>query len=233
MSATSRRTVIVLLAALAGAVVLAWSAASGPAELATAPVAPEDTAGGPAVVAPDDVPSEDASDSRDDESQAGDTNPAWLVDIAGVAVLLVGLWVLSLLVRLAVARLPGRQLVLDLEPLPRPDTGHDAVQHREEQLRDALTVSDVRNGIVACWALLEDAAAEAGVPRVPSETATELVVRFLHALDVDPRPVATLAGLFHEARFSTHPLTEEHTRAARHALDDILGDVARPRIGAS
>ena len=97
----------------------------------------------------------------------------------------------------------------------------------EDQLRDALTGSDVRNGIVACWAFLEDAAAEAGVPRAPSETATELVVRFLHALDVDPRPVSALAALFQEARFSTHPLTEDHTRRARAALDDILRDVAQ------
>lgn len=226
MSATSRRTVIVLLAVLAGAVVLVWSAASGPADMATAPLPPEDSSSGPAVVAPEEQPRDESVD-EDGEAQTGAANPAWMMDIASIAVLLIGLWVLSLLVRLLVARLPGRQLVLDLEPLPRPDAGHDAVHEREEQLRDALTGSDVRNGIVACWALLEDAAADAGVPRAPSETATELVVRFLHALDVDPRPVATLAGLFQEARFSTHPLTEDHTRSARAALDDILRDVAR------
>lgn len=226
MSATSRRTVIVLLAVLAGAVVLVWSAASGPAETATMPVATDDSSGGPVVVQPEEQPRDDSAD-EDGEAQAGSSSVAKLMDIASIAVLLTGLWVLSLLVRLVVARLPGRQLVLDLEPLHRPDAGHDAVEQRGNRLRDALNGSDVRNGIVACWALLEDAAAEAGVPRAPSETATELVVRFLHALDVDPRPVATLAALFQEARFSTHALTDDHTRAARAALDDILRDVAR------
>lgn len=226
MSATSRRTVIVLLAVLAGAVVLVWSAAAGPAETATMPVATDDSSGGPVVVQPEEQPPDDSAD-EDGEAQAGSSSVAKLMDIASIAVLLTGLWVLSLLVRLVVARLPGRQLVLDLEPLHRPDAGHDAVEQRGNRLRDALNGSDVRNGIVACWALLEDAAAEAGVPRAPSETATELVVRFLHALDVDPRPVATLAALFQEARFSTHALTDDHTRAARAALDDILRDVAR------
>lgn len=226
MSATPRRTVIVLLAVLAGAVVLVWAAASGPADVATAPVAPEDSSNAPAVVAPEEQPEDENADD-DGEAQDGAANPAWMMDIASIAVLLAGLWVLSLLVRLVVARLPGRQLVFDLEPLPRPDAGHDAVQQREDQLRDALTGADVRNGIVACWALLEDATADAGVPRAPAETATELVVRFLHALDVDPRPVATLAALFQEARFSSHPLTEDHTRTARAALDDILRDVVR------
>ena len=53
---------------------------------------------------------------------------------------------------------------------------------------------------------MEEAAADAGVARRPAETATELVVRFLHALDLDPRPVAELARLYHEARFSSHPM---------------------------
>jgi hypothetical protein len=232
VSATPRRTVIVLLAVLAGAVVLVWSAASGPADMATVPVPADDSSSGPAVVTPEDQPEDEAGD-EDGEAHDGTTTAAKLMDIASIAVLLAGLWVLSLLVRLVVARLPGRQLVLDLEPLPRPDAGHDAVQEREDRLREALTGSDVRNGIVACWALLEDAAADAGVPRAASETATELVVRFLHALDVDPRPVATLAALFQEARFSTHPLIEDHTRAARAALDDILRDVARAGSTAS
>ena len=52
--------------------------------------------------------------------------------------------------------------------------------------------------------------------RLPAETATEFVVRFLHTLDVDPRPVATLAALYHEARFSTHELpADARTRAER------------------
>jgi hypothetical protein len=69
--------------------------------------------------------------------------------------------------------------------------------------------------------LLEQTAADAGVERRPAETATEFVVRFLHTLDVDPRPVATLARLFHEARFSSHDLPADARERARAALDGI------------
>ena len=60
---------------------------------------------------------------EDGGAQTGNAGVAKLMDIASIAVLLAGLWVLTLLVRLVVARLPGRQLVLDLEPLRRPDAG--------------------------------------------------------------------------------------------------------------
>ena len=102
--------------------------------------------------------------------------------------------------------LPEKQLVLDLEPRPDVEAGRAAIARDRDRPAQALAGSDVRDGIVACWVLMEEAAAEAGVARRPSETATELVVRFLHALDVDPRPVAELARLYHEARFSSHPM---------------------------
>ncbi len=52
-------------------------------------------------------------------------------------------------------------------------------------------------------------------------------MRFLHALDLDPRPVAALAGLYHEARFSTHTLTEDARERAIAALEAIHDDLAR------
>ncbi len=73
--------------------------------------------------------------------------------------------------------------------------------------------------------MLEEAAAEAGVVRRPAETATEFVVRFLHTLDVDPRPVAQLEDLYHEARFSTHPLGSDARTRAEAALEAIHRDL--------
>ncbi len=134
-------------------------------------------------------------------------------------------------VRLVVQRLsrelPDKQLVLDLDPLPVVEAGREAMRRDRERYDDALAGSDVRNGIVACWVLLEETAAKVGIPRRPAETATELVVRFLHTLDVDPRPVATLAKLYHEARFSTHELPVDARTRAEQALADIHADLDR------
>ena len=135
------------------------------------------------------------------------------------------------LVVLRLAReLPDKQLVLDLDPLPDAEAGREAMRRDRELYDAALAGSDVRNGIVACWVLLEETAAEVGVPRLPAETATELVVRFLHTLDVDPRPVATLAKLYHEARFSTHELPADARTRAEQALADIHADLDRRAV---
>ena len=84
--------------------------------------------------------------------------------------------------------------MLDLEPLPDIEAGRETLRRDRERHDAALAGSDVRNGIVACWVLLEETAAEVGVTRQPAETATEFVIRFLHTLDVDPRPVGDLAA---------------------------------------
>jgi hypothetical protein len=51
------------------------------------------------------------------------------------------------------------------------------------------------------------------------------VIRFLHTLDVDPRPVAELARLYHEARFSSHDLAPDARSRAQAALEGIRQDL--------
>ena len=149
----------------------------------------------------------------------------------GILGFIAALWLLALLVgaamRLVGASLPEKQLVVDLEPLPDVEAGREAVHRQRERLWGALSASDVRNGVVACWVVLEEAAAEAGVARRPAETPTEFVVRFLHTLDVDPRPVAALAELYREARFSSHPMREDARRRAGDALNAMLDELDR------
>ena len=53
------------------------------------------------------------------------------------------------------------------------------------------------------------------------------MVRFLHLLDVDPRPVGELARLFLEARFSSHPMPPDARPRAEQALAAIHRDLAR------
>jgi hypothetical protein len=78
--------------------------------------------------------------------------------------------------------------------------------------------------------LLEETAANVGIPRLPAETATELVMRFLHTLNVDPRPVARLAELYHEARFSTHDLPADARQRAEQALAAIHADLEHKAV---
>lgn len=232
MSASRRRTVIVVVAALVVAATLVLAASSGPSRLVR---------GGPpetGQVEPSDRQVE-APASESDTTTAGERSAgpevtdlgAWIHDLLTFALLGAGLLVVAGLLRAAVVRLlrelPEDRLVLDLAPLPDVEVGREVLRRDRSRHRQALAEGDVRNGIVGCWLLLEEAAAESGVPAEPAETATEFVVRFLHALDVDPRPVAALAHLFHEARFSTHPMGSNARARAETALEAIHRDLDR------
>lgn len=220
------------MAALAVAVLLVWSASTGPANL---------TEGLPHQPVVSDTPthadgsgaSHGARRTSEDtgHAQASGSRFQWLDDAFGLAVVLAGLWVLGAVVRgllnVVVARLPEKQLVVDLDPRPDVAAGREAVTRERDRMREALASSDVRNGIVACWVLLEEAAETAGVAPRPTETPTEFVVRFLHALDVDPRPVARLTDLYREARFSTHPMGEQERARAESALAAVHEELAR------
>jgi len=225
MTASLRRTVIVTMAALGVAVLLAWAASTGPGAMigTSAPgTEPVTTTTTDPVRPVDPAPSTGRGSLQD---QLPSDSVDWLQSVLGIVVVLLGIGVLvsagrALFLRVA-RELPEKQLVLDADPLPDAERGRKALGERQDSYREALDGSDVRNAIVACWVLLEETAADAGVERRPAETATEFVVRFLHALDVDPRPVATLAQLFHEARFSTHDLPADAREHARGALDGI------------
>ncbi|MET0998508.1 MAG: DUF4129 domain-containing protein [Marmoricola sp.] len=228
MSARRRRTVIVSVAALCVAVVLVAAATTGSSVLVG-----ELRSEAPSSQVSDDEPPADEPTDR-----ATDTPPAperaddlgdWLQDLLAFALLVAALVLTSGALRLLAQglarRLPAKQLVLDLEPLPDLEAARVALR-RDREVHDAtLGGSDARNSIVACWVRLEETAAEVGVTRGPAETSTELVVRFLHAVDIDPRPVALLAALYQEARFSTHPLPDDARSRARQALAGIHADL--------
>jgi hypothetical protein len=229
VTASQRRTVTVLVAALAVAFVMVWAAAAGPAQVVaqqqTGSVTDTADAPAPSEPEPDTVEPENGSDEKPANHHLG----SWAQDLAAFALLVAGLGVAWLVLRQVFLgirrRLFDERLVVPLNPLPDFAAARAAVERDQVRQEEALAWSDVRNGIVACWVLLEATAAKVGIPRLPSETATELVVRFLHTLDVDPRPVATLAGLYHEARFSSHELPADARTRAEQALADIHADL--------
>ena len=234
MSASSRRTVIVVVAALGVALVMVLAASTGPeGMIGNLSENDSSTRTVPDEPAATSVPVEQGTDKRPfDRLDTGLGD--WLQDLFFLALLLLGLWLGAGVVRFVVLRLarelPDKQLVLDLDPLSVAEAGREAVRRDRELYDAALAGSDVRNGIVACWVLLEETAANVGIPRLPAETATELVVRFLHTMDVDPRPVASLARLYHEARFSTHELAADARTRAERALADIHADLDRSAV---
>ncbi len=229
MSASGRRTVIVSVAALAVAVMLVLGATSGPADLVghrrgDSPTGQTDRASR----ARQSAARPTTEQARDDR---GTDFTKWLHDLLWLALILLAtaitVGVLRVLALRLARELPDKQLVLDLDPLPDVESARQAVRRDLATYDAALAASEVRNGIVACWLLLERSASRLGVVRRPAETATDFVVNFLHALDVDPRPVAALAALYQEARFSTHELPEDALLRAESALRGIDADLDR------
>ena len=79
----------------------------------------------------------------------------------------------------------------------------------------ALSAGTPAEGIIAAWAHLEATLHEAGVPLPRSRTSSEVSLDVLRRFAVDESTLRTLAGLYREARWSQHPLSEEdRTRAA-------------------
>ena len=71
------------------------------------------------------------------------------------------------------------------------------------------------DAIIAAWIALEEAAADSGVRRRPSETPTEFTVAVLQRTHADPDATAELLALYHRARFSGSPIgTDDVVRAS-------------------
>ena len=117
---------------------------------------------------------------------------------------------------------------LDLEALAM------AVTTESSERLAALSAGSPAEGIVAAWSHLEATLHRAGVPLPASRTSTEVSVDVLRRFAVDPDTLATLAGLYREARWSRHPLTEDDRARAAAAYRALDADVraAAPVSGA-
>ena len=82
-----------------------------------------------------------------------------------------------------------------------------------------------RNAIVATWVRLEQAVEGERFPHRPEETPSELVERALSSYLLDGDAIHRLVALYREARFSKHPVTEEHRREASECLRRLLATI--------
>jgi hypothetical protein len=220
-------------------VLVTWAASIGPDRVVSGghldPVEPTHAT---ATVASAD-PVDPADEAR--ERAAGQTPPGWvgglalLLEILTVAV--AGVLVLRLLHKLhqlwrgRTRRRRGPPEVVPFEVLGSAAHVAEALEEgAAEQRVELAEVGEPRNAIVACWHRFEEQASRGGVERRSWQTTAEFVLGVLDLVDADRGAVARLADLYREARFSDHPMTEEHRRAALEALDAVHHSLARTPV---
>lgn len=224
MNVLRRYWPVVVAAALL--MVAAFGAATGSMPLRPAQIGP----------ARDALPTFDPHLVTEPPSQAVDTTPfaqqqiqispafarvvqlLCLALVVGVVVLLV-----TLLVRGTV-----RRTRLEADPLVRrpPQNSHEEVMAALAQGLAELDEGDPRQAVIACWVRLERAADDAGVPRKPGDTPTDLVLRLLGGRSINSSVLNGFAEVYREARYSPHPVdtaSRDQARAALRLLRDELG----------
>ncbi|HYH73482.1 MAG TPA: DUF4129 domain-containing protein [Nocardioides sp.] len=121
-------------------------------------------------------------------------------------------------------RRPARQAAreqVEFTTLDEPGRLVEAISEDASEQDDLLREGDPRNAIVAAWLRFEVQGDVAGVGRRSWETSSEYAIRILDLVSADSGAVNRLAGLYREARFSDHSITEEHRAEALAALTGI------------
>ena len=88
---------------------------------------------------------------------------------------------------------------------------------------------DAREAVIRSWLMLGEAAAQAGGPPRPAETATEYAARIAGEFYVPVPMLTRLAELYREARFSAHEVTGTQRADARDLLEQLSEDLEHGR----
>jgi Domain of unknown function (DUF4129) len=235
MTSPARAGTSAVVAVLGGTalllVLVTWAASIGPDRVVSGGhverVGPADP---PSSRTPSAAPKDPLQEARD---QKRGEPPRWLGAIAfaleiltvAVVLFLVG----RLLRRLRQAwlsrtrrRRRPRPEDVDFEVLGSAAQVTEVMSEDAEEQRSLLAIGgEPRNAIVECWQRFEQQAVRAGVERRTWQTTAEFVLGMLDLVGADRGAVSRLADLYREARFSDHPMTDEHRRAALDALDVI------------
>ena len=159
-----------------------------------------------------------AEDTTEDaeETQAADPAKVWWV-LGGIALTLL----LAVVVVLAIRVIRRRRRAAPPESAREAPDRALLTDRRAARQARMVREGSPREAIIATWLDLERLVAAAGVPRRPSETSSELVVRVLDDREVPAAALTDLAALFREARFSTHEPTEALRERAAGDLDAV------------
>ncbi|MCW2739095.1 DUF4129 domain-containing protein [Nocardioides sp.] len=182
---------------------------------------------------PDDLPFCEPPDTtrQDAEDLVRQADPPlWLRILVGTLelLLLIAIMVLIGFVVLSVARAVRRRAgaletreSVDFAVLDEPHRIAEQMAADAAEQDAALSGGEPRNAIVAAWSRFEVQGERAGVGRKASETSSEYVIRILDLVSADSGAVNRLAGLYREARFSEHEMTEGHRAEALDALAGV------------
>jgi hypothetical protein len=163
------------------------------------------------------------------------STPWWvhaiLVGLAAIACSLVLLSAFSAFGLLRQISLPGRRRAaveadeVDVDWLEDPVAAAEVIRKGSDLREQLLRTGSPRNAIVACWSRFEEQATEVGLEPKVWETPSEFTMRVLNALARDRDAVDRLQGLYVEARFSGHEISEEHRERAIEAVRRIHGSL--------
>ena len=226
-SGAGARAVLMVAASGLLMVLVAWATLVGPSAVFTGP--------GPT---PSTVTTTTTSTAPIDEELADDPGefvrenepPVWVKLIVWTleVLLLVAMvaFVAFLLVQLRRAwgrraARPDERPEIDFLALDEPARIAAAIAEDAAEQDAVLRDGEPRNAIVAAWRRFEIQGDRAGVGRHSWETSSEFALRMLERVDAESDAVNRLAGLYREARFSDHEITESHRADALVALDRI------------
>lgn len=216
-----------------GAVVLVAliAAVGGPVQVGE-PIIPFD----PSDAEPTAEPTWEAGDGEEEpEDEEVPANP-FTVGIV-LYVVVVGIAGIFLAIRVLVwlaGWLASRQRAVQRPDVPNPNLTVAALREAADFAifeAEAAPPGRASDAVVACWVLLERAAAAAGTPRSAPQTPTEFTAGVLAQHHADRDAVATLLALYHEARFGGAALPDEAAETAAAALHTISASLSHAAAG--
>ncbi len=221
-------------------VLVTWAASIGPDRVVSGGHVDRIRPDEPSVSASEAPPNDPIEEARNEKR--GEP-PGWLAAIAFAVEIVTVAVVLFLVGRLLrklreawLRRLPRRRQApaedVEFEVLGSAAQVTQVMSEDADEQRSLLAVNgEPRNAIVECWDRFERQALRGGVDRRPWQTTAEFVLDVLDLVGADRGAVSELADLYREARFSDHPMTDEHRRRALAALDAIHASL-RQGVGA-
>jgi hypothetical protein len=162
--------------------------------------------------------------------------PGWVNGVLGVACALVAALLLGYLLWFVLRdTIQAKGRPIRVEPTaPPPPAVHAEVAAAVDAGLAALADgdSDARAAVIACWVRMEQAAAEAGTPREPSDAPGEYVIRLLSTQAVSRSVLDRFAWVYRQARYSTGPVDDRMRETAIAALRQLRAELTGPAVQA-
>lgn len=136
-----------------------------------------------------------------------------VLGLVASTILVVVALLLWALLRSVLGQRSSRRYIADEETGTEVAARADVLAAVEAGLADLVDAErDPRAAVIACWLRLEEAAAAAGTPRLPSDSPADLVDRLLGSHRVARGTLTDLAEMYRVARYATTHIIDESMR---------------------